>query len=206
MKPRVKVCGITQPSQIHEIALLSVDAIGCIHYANSPRNVSIDQIKDIFDQVPPFLTKVLVVVDEEPDRLNQYCEYVKPDYIQLHGSESIDFCKNMIRPVIKAISMKDRSSIEEIEKYLNVVPYVLVDTYHPDFKGGTGLQIPQHFLNDMASFNQRIILSGGISPDNISQIKKQNDLWAIDINSGVETSPGIKDIDKIKNLLGELYS
>jgi phosphoribosylanthranilate isomerase len=201
-----KVCGMRDRQNILEVSELEPDYMGFIFYAASPRYVGDDFT---VPEISSATKRVGVFVNAETDVMLRKVLDNKLDYIQLHGTESPEQCRELknegIR-VIKVFSVDDRMDFEITEAYQNVVDYFLFDT-KGKFYGGNARTFDWNMLS---RYNQKIpfFLSGGISPEHIKKIRRLNlpALEVIDINSGVEVRPAFKDVSKIKAMKAELNS
>lgn len=195
--PEVKICGIKTKEEIEIINRFEVSYIGFI-FAKSKRQVSPERVKDIRKYLRNDIKVVGVFVDETSKNINNIINECKLDIIQLHGTESVDTCKNIIAPVWKSISVKDKKDIQIIDKYNSFVQGILLDTYHPTQKGGTGETFDWKVVRDLSD-SHNIILAGGLNKDNIIKAINMVRPKIVDINSGVETNL-IKDELKLKEL------
>jgi phosphoribosylanthranilate isomerase len=199
----LKVCGITNSETIRALIPLNITRLGFIFYHRSPRYVYGKLIEQGLGEIPKHIKKTGVFVNAEITEIEQIIEACHLDSIQLHGEESPEFCSHFKNKteVIKTISIKDKSSFESAKIYLEACDLFLFDTQSDNF-GGTGKTFNWQWL-DAYTLNKPFYLSGGISLENFSDIKKikHEQLTGIDINSRFETAPGIKDIEKIKQLI-----
>lgn len=201
---RVKICGITQLQDALDAVSLGADAVGFI-FAKSPRHVSIEKVKEITSQLPPFVTRVGVFVDQPIEEVNKTLADCVLDAAQLHGKESVEYCKQVDRRVIKAFRIHDEKSLEHLKEYENIAASFLLDTFVPGVAGGTGQTFDWGLaLKAKKMVKRPIILSGGINESNIMQAIKTVHPDGIDLSSGVEKSPGIKDYDKMRKLFSLL--
>lgn len=200
----LKVCGITTTENIMELIPLKISRLGFIFYHKSKRYVYGKLIEDGLKEIPKQIKKTGVFVNAEIEEIEQIIDQYQLDSIQLHGDESPDFCKHFRTKteVIKTISIKDRSSFDIAKLYQDACELFLFDT-HSEYFGGTGKTFDWNWL-EAYTLDKPFYLSGGISLENIEEIKKikHKQLIGIDINSKFETRPGIKDIEKIKRLIG----
>ena len=209
-RTRVKICGITSIQDAHNVCAAGADSIGLVFYEKSPRNVSIAQAKEICDSLPPFVTCVGLFLNPSDDFVNSVLKEVKLDLLQFHGVESAEFCNSFSRPYIKAIGMEGISTEDEFaqatKQYTNAKGF-LIDSHATGKAGGTGKTFDWKNVPQMQQ--KPIILAGGLNPENIAdallQLRSQMNLYGIDLSSGVESQPGIKDPDKIKKLMNEVY-
>lgn len=197
---RVKICGITNIEDALVAAEYGADALGFILYPKSKRYMEPEKISEIIKQLPAFILKVGVFVDETIGNVNRYSKTAGLNAVQLHGNESYDFIKEINLPVAKAISVTGDFKYSELDKYPGCT--FLLDAFHPELKGGTGLKFDWNSIPD--SLRSKIILAGGIGVDNIEYIYNNIKPQAVDVSSSVEISPGIKDHEKLKNLLREV--
>lgn len=195
MRTRVKICGITRPQDAVDAARLGADAIGLVFYAKSPRAVSARQAADIVAALPAFVTTVGLFVNPSAEEVESVLAAAPLDLLQFHGDESAEFCQQFGRPFIKAIRMRDGVELAiELERY-QAGRGLLLDTYTPGIPGGTGESFDwDRVPRDLAS---KVILAGGLTPENIAEAIKQVQPYAVDVSGGVEASKGIKDVAKM---------
>lgn len=202
---RVKICGITQIEQGKAIVELGADSIGFICVPESPRYISADRLRAIADTLPSKTVKVGVFANHGLTEIVAVVQQAHLSAIQLHGTESPEFCRQLrqaIRPeieLIKAFRLKSSASLAETSAYLDCVDTLLLDAYHPQILGGTGHTID---WQDLVQFKPAIpwLLAGGLTPDNISEALSRLQPDGIDLSSGVERSPGDKDLVKVAQL------
>jgi len=199
----LKVCGITTTEDILALITLKIDRLGFIFYHMSKRYVYGELIKGGLKAIPKHIKKTGVFVNAEIAEIEQIINQYQLDSIQLHGDESPEFCNHFkgIVEVIKTISIKDKSSFETAKLFENVCDLFLFDTQSEHY-GGTGKTFDWQWLEEY-TLDKPFYLSGGISLENFEEIKKikHGKLTGIDINSKFEIRPGIKDIEKIKQLI-----
>ena len=193
-----KICGITNLPDAQAAAVHGTSAIGFIFYEKSPRAISIEDAKFISDHLEKDISKVGVFVNHDKVFIEEAIQSVPLNIIQLHGEESANFCNQFEVPVFKAVRIKNEASLSVMDQY-NVAGFLL-DTFSNKQYGGTGETFDWSLLNEQ--IDTPIILSGGLNPDNILDAIDSVNPAAIDVNSGVELSPGKKDHQKI-NLLFE---
>jgi phosphoribosylanthranilate isomerase len=206
---RVKICGITQIKQGKAIVELGADSIGFICVSSSPRYVSPDRLKAIADTLPKATVKVGVFANHGLTEIISVVQHANLSSIQLHGEESPEFCRQLRQAVspeielIKAFRLKSATSLSATTDYLNCVDTLLLDAYHPQILGGTG-----HTLDwqDLEEFRPAIpwLLAGGLNPANITEALSRLQPDGIDLSSGVERSPGDKDLTKVAQLFAAL--
>ena len=193
-----KICGITNLMDAKVAVENGASAIGLIFYEKSPRAISIENAKSISKQLSYSVIRVGVFVNQNKDFIDKTISDVQLNMIQLHGDESSNFCNQFEVPVFKAVRIKNEASLSVMDQY-NVAG-ILLDTFSNKQYGGTGKTFDWSLINEQ--IDTPIILSGGLNPDNILDAIDSVKPAAIDVNSGVELSPGKKDHQKI-NLLFE---
>jgi phosphoribosylanthranilate isomerase len=194
---KIKICGITNIEDALLAIDLGADALGFVFYRGSKRYIDPENANNIISKLPPFITTVGIFVNQGLDEINYTKERAGFDTIQLHGDESPDFCKNFAR-VIKAIRVKENIDSELIESY--PVKAVLFDTFSEESYGGTGRSFVWDALKDLNT-TKRIILSGGLTPENVFQAVRMVHPYAVDVSTGVEDYPGKKNSEKLKKFI-----
>ncbi|MBT5721634.1 MAG: phosphoribosylanthranilate isomerase [Candidatus Marinimicrobia bacterium] len=195
-----KICGITNLPDAQCAVDNGASAIGFIFYEKSPRAISIEDAKLISDHLSKDISKIGVFVNHDRAFIDYAISSVPLNMIQLHGDESPDFCNQFDVPVLKALRIKNKESLSDMNDY-NVAGFLL-DTYSDNQYGGTGETFDWSLLN--GKLETPIILSGGLNPDNILDAIDSVNPAAIDVNSGVEISPGKKDHQRISLLFKNL--
>ena len=191
-RTRIKICGMTDVNQVEHAVSLGVDAIGLILHANSPRLITLEQAQLIRKVVPAFVSLVGVFVDADRERVESAVELVGLDIVQLHGAETEEFAQSLPRPYIKAVRAK---SIQQVMADCEAYPSargILLDPYVKGQHGGTGQSLDLGLWPDNHK-TQGLILAGGLSADNIAERISAFAPFAVDLNSGLETKPGVKD-------------
>ncbi len=206
---RVKICGITQIKQSQEIAALGADSLGFICVERSPRYITPVNIKAIGDRLPPQVNKVGVFADHSLTEIITVVNTANLTVVQLHGLETPDFCAQLRQALpseielIKAFRIKTAASLQDTKAYTDKVDTLLLDAYHPQMLGGTGQTID---WQDLKQFKPALpwMLAGGLTPDNIVDALSRLQPNGIDLSSGVERSPGDKDLNKVIQLFKQL--
>jgi len=193
---RVKICGIADIESALVAAEAGADAIGLV-FAPSRRRVTLERAREIAGALPPLVAKVGVFVDEARERLEECIEACALDAVQLHGAEAPQFCSLLPVPVIKAVRVKDASSLNALREYR--VAAFLLDTYDASSLGGTGTAFDWSLATGAAQ-THRIILSGGLTPANVAGALTEVHPYGVDVSSGVETD-GRKDHNKIREFV-----
>ncbi len=197
--PRIKICGITREADAQLAASLGVDALGFV-LAESPRRVSPETVQKISLSLPPFVSTVGVFVDMDLDALRQIAISLRLDWVQLHGKESPDYCKALDLRLLKAIRVKDRQSVEAMAAYKNCVTGFVLDTYVKGQQGGTGKTFDWTLAKE-ARKHGPVILSGGLTPEIVREAISIVRPYGVDVSSGVESAPGIKDHEKMRRFV-----
>jgi phosphoribosylanthranilate isomerase len=205
---RIKICGITQLAQGRSIANYGATDLGFICVAASPRYVSPTNLQTLVPELQSQVNCIGVFADEDLETLVHTTKSAGFGSIQLHGQESLEYCQNLReklpdREIIKAWRVRTTQDLETIQTYSPIVDTLLLDAYHPQALGGTGHTLDWQSLLD---FKPAIpwFLAGGLNPGNISIALSQLHPQGIDLSSGVEVSPGIKDLNLVQNLLAEV--
>ena len=196
MQVKVKICGITNICDALAAVDFGANALGFVFFEGSPRYISPETAAAIINQAPPFVTTIGVFVDEKPEQVEKIIAMTHIDIVQFHGNEPPGMCA-ISRRVIKAIRVKSIESLDPLNNYKDRVSAFLLDTFTPDVFGGTG----QIFNWDVAVYAKqfgRIILAGGLTPDNVAEAVKRVRPYGVDVSSGVEAKKGEKDHKKMK--------
>jgi phosphoribosylanthranilate isomerase len=198
---KLKICGLTNQKDVSQ-ADIGADAIGFIFYKKSPRYVDPELVKTIYSH--PFTKRVGVFVNHSKKEISDICEQCNIDLIQLHGDESAEFCSYFKGRVIKAIRIDDELSLSQIKPYVGIVEAVLLDTKTKSEYGGTGKSFNWDLAVKAKEYKIPIILSGGLTPNNIKEAIQKVQPSAVDLSSGVELEPGKKDYKKINEVMNNV--
>jgi phosphoribosylanthranilate isomerase len=198
----VKICGITRLEDAQAAVAAGANALGFVFWPKSPRYVDPDRARDIVATLSPGVTPVGVFVDQPEDEVNDVARRVKLAVVQLHGNENDQYVRKMTRGVMKAVAV-DGTSAPSLEAWSSDVR-ILLDVHDPLRKGGTGRTIDWSIAADIAR-RRDIVLAGGLTPENIRDAIAQVRPYGIDVSSGVEASPGIKDHERIKALFEAVH-
>ncbi|MEL7085992.1 MAG: phosphoribosylanthranilate isomerase [Cyanobacteria bacterium P01_A01_bin.3] len=208
----VKICGITQVEQGRAIAdamlqhgLAGQCAIGFICVTQSKRYVSAEQIRPIVLALPKQVQTIGVFVDEQMERVGDIARRCGLSGVQLHGDESVDYCRGLrellpTTKVIKVLRLRQAAGLDRLATYRDVVDAYLIDAYHPQQAGGTGLKADWTLLQDFRP-QRPWLLAGGLTPENVGEAIAALHPDGVDLSSGVEVQPGIKDLAKVEHLL-----
>lgn len=196
---RIKICGIRDIAAAVAAAEAGADAIGMV-FAPSRRQISPDIAREICRALPPFISKVGVFVDAGEQEVKNIAGYCGLDVLQFHGQETSEYCSRFAQKVIKGVQVRDEQSLLRLAEY---APYtLLLDSYHPAEKGGTGHAFPWE-LAVQAGLGRRIVLAGGLHAGNVLAAIQTVKPFAVDVSSGVE-SDGNKDIQKIQTFISTI--
>ena len=193
------MCGITNLRDALFAAELGADALGFVFYEKSPRFVTFAEAGNIMDRLPPFVTGVGVFVNAGMDFLARAKEEAGFDLFQLHGDETPEFCSSLGERYIKAVRVRDAESVSEIGLY--DTDCFLFDGWSPDAYGGSGTGFSWEILDAETLSGRFVILSGGLDCENVSRAVREVRPHAVDVSSGVEASPGIKDHSKLRRFM-----
>jgi len=195
MRTRVKICGITRAQDALKAVEFGADAIGLVFYEASPRSVSVENAREIIQELPPFVSTVGLFVDPSPKYVASILHRVALDLLQFHGNELPVECGCYSKPYVKAIKMQPGVDLpQQIQRYSGARG-ILLDTFDPSLPGGTGRifdwsEIPK-------GLDKPIILAGGLTPNNVWQAITKVRPFAVDVSGGVEAEKGIKDMEKM---------
>ena len=195
MAVRAKICGITRVEDAISAVNLGADAIGFVFWPKSARFVTPQSACEISAKIPAFINTVGVYVNPERDWVIESASTAKLSLLQFHGDEDPRFCEQFSLPYIKAIRVKDGIDLLQYAKQYNTAKGLLLDTFEKNMPGGTGNVFDWRLIPQYLPLP--VILSGGLSAENVSAAIKQVRPWAVDVSSGVEATKGIKDKEKI---------
>ena len=201
MTTRIKICGITNQADAEKAAELGANALGFV-FADSSRRIKPSIAREISQALPPFISKIGVFVNEDINTIKELYEYCRLDAVQLHGDEHSEYTKSLTVPFIKAFKVSGNEVIKQIEEF--GLRYFLLDTYDKNQSGGTGKSFNWRIAKKASKFG-KIILSGGLNPDNIREALETVNPYAVDVSSGIEKSPGLKDYHKMEIFINEVH-
>lgn len=194
----VKICGITNLDDALDAVDCGADWLGFNFYPDSPRYLEPEKAKEIILEIPPSIEKVGVFVNAQPEWVIDITTDLNLDRLQFHGDETPEFCNSFGRAWYKAFRFQTESELKQLALY--ECDWVLADTYVEKAFGGTGV-VSNWDLARKAGEQKKLILSGGLKPENIEIALEAVKPQAVDVASGVETSPGIKDRYKMEELI-----
>lgn len=196
MQVKVKICGITNLDDAMAAVDFGADALGFVFFKGSPRYIPCDSAASIIKNLPPFLTTVGVFVNEQPEHIENVITMVGIDVIQLHGEEPPERY-TFTRQVIKAMRVETLESLDPLINYRGEASAFLLDTFTPDLFGGTGKIFNWDIALEAKQFG-RIILAGGLTPDNVAEAVRRVRPYGVDVSSGIEFEKGRKDFKKMQ--------
>jgi phosphoribosylanthranilate isomerase len=196
---QVKICGITSVEDAQAAVDAGADALGFVFYPPSPRYVTPEQADQIIRTLPPFVTTVGLFVDVTLDTVNATAVRCGLDRIQLHGHETAEFCHQVTRPVIKAFRIKNAESLTPLPGY-KVSAYLLDAYVDGALPGGTGASFAWELAARVKPYGP-VILAGGLTPENVEVAIAQTHPYGVDVSTGVERAPGIKDHGKVRQFI-----
>ena len=199
---RIKFCGITRAEDAQTAAELGVDAIGLVFVATSRRFVDSRRAREILKQLPPLLTTVGLFMDAQADQVREVLEAVPLDLLQFHGVETPEYCEQFGRPYIKALAMGgDVDALVEADRYARARG-LLLDAHRAGEMGGSGVSFDWDAIP--AQLSPRILLAGGLDEHNVGAAVTRVRPFAVDVSSGIESSPGIKCARRMQKFIDEV--
>lgn len=201
MAVRVKICGVTRAQDLHAACDAGADALGFVFYEKSPRHLTIDAAAALVREVPPFVQAVGLFVDAEPAFIEAVLRAVPLDLLQFHGNETPADCARVGRPYIKAVRVNRDTDLLKCAADFEAARGLLLDAFVPGVPGGTGERFDWSLIPP--DLPKPVILSGGLTPDNVAEAVECVRPWAVDVSSGVEVSKGIKDAHKIAQFIAK---
>ncbi len=197
MAVRVKICGVTNLPDALSAVEAGADALGFMFYAPSPRYVRPETAREITRFLPPFVTRVGVFVDASEERVAEVTRMVGLHAVQLHGRETASFCRRFTDvDVIKAFRMDGPGALQRLGEFREQT--WLLDSYVKGAFGGTGQTFNWDLACEAVRLGGRVILAGGLTPENVSRAVAAVRPYAVDVSSGVEVAPGRKDVAKLR--------
>jgi phosphoribosylanthranilate isomerase len=192
----VKICGIMRKYDAQVAVEAGVDALGFNFYSKSPRAVEPRLAREIIEGLPNTVTPVGLFVDAPLEQIRKTAELCGFQTVQLHGNESPGYCNKIGLQIIKAVRVKDAKSLASLKDY--DVKAFLLDTYSPGLAGGTGRPFDHQLVELAKTVGRAIIVAGGLTPDTVTSVIRVTRPYGVDVASGVESSPGVKDPVKVR--------
>jgi len=188
----VKVCGITNAKDAHWAVRCGASALGFVFCA-SPRQVTPEEVRVIREELSPHVRVVGVFTKESVHRVREVATYCRLDLVQLHGDPSPGVCRDVGLPCIRAFRVRDETSLRSVRDYRGAVHAVLLDAWDAERAGGTGRVFDWRLVSRKEALEIPVILAGGLTPENVGEAVAKVRPHGVDVSSGVETRPGIKD-------------
>lgn len=200
----VKICGITREDDIFTLLRYRIWALGFIQIEESPRYIQPEKAREMVCRLPSQVLSVGVFRDQSVREIKQIRNYCGFSLVQLHGKENSSYCAQLGKGVIRAFGIGEELDFRRIQEYISVVDYFLFDTLIRGRSGGTGQPFSWNLLKGIERLNKPFLVAGGLSSDNVEACINAIHPFAVDVNSGVESSPGKKDREKTKALFQKL--
>ena len=200
-RTRIKICGMTRVEDVRAAASAGADAIGLVFYPPSPRCLSLDWARQLASEAPPFVSTVALFVNPPAPQVYEVLERVRPSMLQFHGEESPVFCAQFGVPWIKACRVRPNVDLLEYLRPFSGAAGWLLDSHVEEY-GGVGESFDWSLVP--AERSRPLILSGGLTRENVLDAVRRVRPWAVDVSSGVESAKGIKDAAKIAAFVAEV--
>lgn len=197
---RIKICGLSTPETLDAAVAAGATHVGLVHYPPSPRHVSLEQAAALRARAPQGVKVVLLLVNQQPEPTAQAIQAVRPDVVQFHGSETPEWLallkQNLPLEIWKAIGVRETANLERAQRYRDAADMLLYDAPAKKLPGGTGLAFDWSLL---ANFRHTMPwgLAGGLTPATVGEAIRLTGAPLVDASTGVESAPGVKDMDKI---------
>lgn len=201
MRTRVKICGITRTQDALSAAQAGADAIGLVFYPPSPRFLSVERAREIRAALPPFVHAVALFVNADAAQVAQVIGRVHPALLQFHGEESPEFCAQFGLPYVKACRVAPGVDLLEYLRPFSAASGWLLDAHVEEY-GGVGASFDWSLVP--GNLERPLVLSGGLTRDNVGAAIRRIRPWAVDVSSGVESAKGIKDAARMASFIAEV--
>lgn len=205
VRTRIKICGITHPEHARAAADAGADAIGLVFYPDSPRSLTTAQARDIAAATPAFVARVALFLDAASDTVAEVVAAVRPDMLQFHGSEPPDFCRAFGLPYMRAVPMGEGANPEDFAAQFPDARALLLDSHRPGEPGGRGTAFDWTGQR-LGAGSPELVLAGGLTPDNVAAAIRNMRPYGVDVSSGVESTPGHKDPQRMRAFIEAVYS
>ncbi|MGH6876734.1 MAG: phosphoribosylanthranilate isomerase [Rhizomicrobium sp.] len=202
MRTRIKICGMTRPADVQAAARLGVDAIGLVFHAHSARHLNLARAGELVRSVPAFVTVTGLFLDASRTEVQRTLDAVRLDLLQFHGEESPEFCRGFGRPYVKALAMGAAPDLADCARRYHDAAALLLDSHVPGQAGGTGTTFDWQHVPQGADLP--LILAGGLNAANVAAAIRAVHPYAVDVSSGVESAPGIKDAVRMTEFVREV--
>lgn len=200
---RVKICGLTRVQDVQAAVAAGADALGFVFTPRSRRALDPESALALVRQVPAFVARVGLFMDQDRDEVRHVLERVPLSLLQFHGQEDAAYCRGFGLPYIKALAMGSAPSLLRAGRAFADAAGLLLDSHRTGEAGGTGRTFD---WAEIPALDLPLILAGGLTPANVRQAVRQVRPWAVDVSSGVEDAPGVKNVDKMQTFIGEAKS
>lgn len=197
---KVKICGLTRSEDVAAAVAAGADAVGLVFTPRSKRCIEAGTARQLVAEVPAFVSRVGLFMDQGADEVRRVLETVPLNLLQFHGSETAAYCQQFGLPYIKAVSMKEGAGDAGPQWQYPDACALLLDSHEPGGPGGTGHTFD---WDSIPAWKQPLVLAGGLTVDNVRQAVVRVSPWAVDVSSGVEDAPGIKNHRKIHDFINE---
>jgi phosphoribosylanthranilate isomerase len=199
---RIKICGINHLDDALKAVECGADAIGIIFVEKSPRYASLTDARVIAESMPPFVTVVGLFMDAPEEKVREALKVVPLNLLQFHGDESAEYCDQFNMPYIKVLRMRENANVVAFAQEYPNASGLLLDAYHKGMGGGTGQTFDWELIPD--DIPLPLILAGGLTPENVASAVEKVRPYAVDVSSGVESEPSVKDHKKIEQFIKEV--
>ena len=197
LRTRIKFCGITSVEEARAAVAAGADAIGLVFYPDSPRYLPLEQARAIAEAVPAMVTITGLFVNPSADQVIKHLQGLRLDLLQFHGDENAAFCAGFDRPYMKAIRVKAGLDIAAAVAAFPDAAAILLDAWDEVVAGGTGRVFDWQVVQEAVS-RDRLVLAGGLNPDNVGAAIRQLNPYAVDVSSGIEEMPGRKSVQRMQ--------
>ena len=204
METRVKICGITNLADAQAAIEAGADALGLNFFVQSPRHLTVPAAAEISKHLPAFIMRVGVFVNPPEDQVLRAIGECGLGMLQFHGDEAPEFCTQFGLMSMKALRIRDAASLPELAKYQTEA--YLLDAFSPAARGGTGERFNWDLALEAQKLGKPIFLAGGLTPENVAEAVRKVHPFGVDVASGVESSPGKKDHQKVKDFIAAVRS
>ena len=201
-RTRIKFCGITRMEDAQAAAALGVDAIGLVLTRKSPRFVEVAQASAIRRSLPPFMMAVALFMDDEPAWIAMAIDAIAPDLLQFHGAERATDCARYGRRYLKAVPMGEDVDVHATMAVHSRAAGFLLDSHAPGDQGGSGKSFDWSRIPE--KLQRPVLLAGGLTCDNVCSAIRAARPYAVDVSSGIESAPGVKDLGKMRCFVEEV--
>ena len=197
---RVKICGMTRRADVQAAVQAGADALGFVFASRSKRALDVALAADLVTLTPAFVSRVGLFMDQDFESVARVIDQVPLSLLQFHGSEDADYCRQFGLPYIKAVSVASDQAVRAAVEAYSDAAALLLDSHSPGGVGGTGVTFDWAMI---PAVSMPLVLAGGLTPANVRRAVEQVKPWAVDVSSGVEDSPGIKNEAKMREFIKE---